>query len=171
LSLYTSSEFDFVTLPEAFTTGSSFMPNKKNPDVVELMRAAQSQVLGAMSEIQNLLSLPSGYHRDLQNTKGPLLAGVRKGLQTLSLLPRLVAEMEFNPESMARAIGTDMYAADKAIELSKQGLPFRDAYKQAMNEDYSNVDPKQSLEARVSPGSPGNLQLNVLEERLAILSP
>src|SRR5262249_38331327 len=72
LSLSPTAEFAFVKLPAEYTTGSSIMPNKKNPDVVELLRASPSVVLGAMAEVESLLSLPSGYHRDLQATKGPI---------------------------------------------------------------------------------------------------
>ena len=66
LSLFTSAEFGFVALPAQYTTGSSIMPNKRNPDVIELMRASYAAVAAARTEIEQLLSLPSGYHRDLQ---------------------------------------------------------------------------------------------------------
>src|SRR5690606_14979720 len=69
LSLFTSAEFGFVALPAQYTTGSSIMPNKRNPDVVELMRATHASVAAARTEIEQLLSLPSGYHRDLQASK------------------------------------------------------------------------------------------------------
>ncbi|MGK2924093.1 MAG: lyase family protein, partial [Lysobacterales bacterium] len=71
LSLFTTSEFDFVELPREYTTGSSIMPNKANPDVVELLRGRAATVEAAIVEIQSLLSLPSGYQRDLQLTKAP----------------------------------------------------------------------------------------------------
>src|SRR4029079_19782464 len=73
LSLFTTSEFGFVRLPSEYTTGSSIMPNKRNPDVVELLRASPAVVEGAIAELSAILSLPSGYHRDLQATKAPLL--------------------------------------------------------------------------------------------------
>jgi argininosuccinate lyase len=72
LSLFTTAEFGFVTLPAEYTTGSSIMPNKRNPDVVELMRATYASVAAARTEIEQLLSLPSGYQRDLQFSKGGL---------------------------------------------------------------------------------------------------
>ena len=68
LSLYTTAEFGFVKLPAEYTTGSSIMPNKRNPDVVELLRASPAPVIGALAEVESLLSLPSGYQRDLQAT-------------------------------------------------------------------------------------------------------
>lgn len=66
LSLFTTAEFNFVTLPAEYTTGSSIMPNKRNPDVIELLRASYASVVAARTEIEQLLSLPSGYQRDLQ---------------------------------------------------------------------------------------------------------
>jgi argininosuccinate lyase len=69
LSLFTSAEYGFVALPAEYTTGSSIMPNKRNPDVVELMRASYASVAAARTEIEQLLSLPSGYHRDLQRAR------------------------------------------------------------------------------------------------------
>src|SRR5690606_36641151 len=70
LSLFTSAEFGFVALPAQYTTGCSIMPNKRNPDVIELMRASYASVAAGRAEIEHLLSLPSGYHRDLQFSKG-----------------------------------------------------------------------------------------------------
>src|SRR3546814_11571284 len=84
LSLFTSAEFGFVALPPEYATGSSIMPNKRNPDVVELMRRTYASVPPAKSQIAHLLSLPSGYHRDLQATQGALFHGIRKGLTALA---------------------------------------------------------------------------------------
>src|SRR3546814_6316877 len=80
------------------------MPNKRNPDVVELMRGTYASVAAAKSEIEHLLSLPSGYHRDLQVTKGALFHGFGKGLQALALLPDLLRRMQWNPEAMRAAL-------------------------------------------------------------------
>src|SRR3546814_14793177 len=86
LSLFTSAEFGFVALPAQYTTGSSIMPNKRNPDVIELMRATYASVAAARCEIEQLLSLPSGYHRDLQLSKGALFHGFGKGLDRKSVV-------------------------------------------------------------------------------------
>src|SRR3546814_3322502 len=100
LSLFTSAEFGFVGLPPEYATGSSIMPNKRNPDVVELMRGTYASVAAAKSEIEHLLSLPSGYHRDLQVTKGALFPGFGQGLSALALLPDLLRRTQRNPEHM-----------------------------------------------------------------------
>ena len=167
LSLFTSAEFGFVALPPEYTTGSSIMPNKRNPDVVELMRGTYASVAAAKSEIEHLLSLPSGYHRDLQVSKGALFHGFGKGLQALALLPDLLRRMQWKPDAMRAALDRSMYATDLAIELARQGVPFRDAYRQAADPArWEQGDPQASLAARVSPGAAGDMRLEHLRERL-----
>jgi len=168
LSLFTTQEFDFVSLPDEMTTGSSIMPNKRNPDLVELMRAAYATVQGATVELQTLLSLPSGYQRDLQFSKGPMLRAVHKALQTMMLFPQLVAGTEFKAEKLSEAIDTPMYATDFAVELSARGMPFRDAYQQVVEryDELENRTPSQSLEQRNSPGGCADLHLCCLRNRL-----
>jgi argininosuccinate lyase len=170
LSLFTSPEFGFVALPPEYVTGSSIMPNKRNPDVVELMRGTYASVAAAKSEIEHLLSLPSGYHRDLQVTKGALFHGFGKGLQALALLPDLLRRMQWKPEALHAALEPSMYATDLAVDLAKQGLPFRDAYRQAADPArWAGGDPAASLAARVSPGASGDLRLDALHARLEAL--
>ena len=96
LSLFTTSECGFITLPSQSITGSSIMPNKFNPDVVELLRGRAATPEGAIAEIQSVLSLPSGYQRDLQLTKAPLIRGMESSLQALAIVPALVQGMAFN---------------------------------------------------------------------------
>ncbi|MFA5589958.1 MAG: lyase family protein [Lysobacteraceae bacterium] len=170
LSLFTTGEFGFVTLPTQYTTGSSIMPNKRNPDVVELMRASYAPVAAARCEIEQLLSLPSGYQRDLQLSKGSLVHGFRHGLDALALLPDLLRQMQWKPDAMRAAIEPAMYATDVAIEAALAGIPFRDAYRaaaDASSEAGQGRTPEGSLAARVSPGAEGQLRLDVLEARLA----
>ena len=171
LSLYASAEFGFVALPAQYTTGSSIMPNKRNPDAVELMRASYASVAAAKAEIEQLLSLPSGYHRDLQVSKGALFHGFGKGLAALALLPGLLRNLEWKPEAMGAALEPSMYATDLAIDLAKQGVPFRDAYRQAADPArWGGGDPQDSLDARVSPGAAGDLRLGELRRRLEALA-
>ena len=168
LSLFTTSEFAFVRLETALTTGSSIMPNKRNPDLVELMRAACGVVQGAMTEIMGMLSLPSGYHRDAQLTKAPLFRGIDEALATTRMVPRLVAGMELDVARMRAAITPECFATDRAVELTATGTPFRDAYRQvaAEIEQMKAGDPEASLAARTSPGGPGALSLGALRDRL-----
>ena len=168
LSLFTTSEFDFVTLPEAYTTGSSIMPNKANPDVVELLRGRAATVEAAMVEIQSVLSLPSGYQRDLQLTKAPLIRGMAASLQALAIVPALVAGLAFRERRMREAISPEMFATDLALEKAARGVPFRTAYLEAKSQlDTGEApDAAASLAQRVSPGGCGNLLLERIRLRL-----
>jgi argininosuccinate lyase len=168
LSLFTSAEFGFVALPAQYTTGSSIMPNKRNPDVVELMRATHASVAAARSEVEQLLSLPSGYHRDLQYSKGAIFHAFGRGLGALELLPDLLRNLEWKPGAMRAALEPSMYATDLAVELAKQGMPFREAYREAADPArWHGGDPGASLAARTSPGASGRPLFEVLRARLA----
>lgn len=168
LSLFTTSEFDFVRLPEQFTTGSSIMPNKSNPDVVELLRGRAATPAAAISEIQATLSLPSGYQRDLQLTKAPLIRGMRASLQALAIMPALVRGLHFNRKKMREAISKEMFATDLALEQAAAGIPFRSAYLVAKRElnQIEAPDVGASLAQRTSPGACGDLQLERIRHRL-----
>jgi argininosuccinate lyase len=170
LSLFTTAEFGFVTLPGEYTTGSSIMPNKRNPDVIELLRASYASVAAARCEIENLLSLPSGYQRDLQFSKGSIFHGVRHGLAALELVPDLLARLQWNESAMRAAITPELFATDVAIDAARSGVPFREAYKAAA-ESASRAgqgrSPEASLAARVSPGAHADLRLDELRKRLA----
>jgi argininosuccinate lyase len=154
LSLFASAEFGFVALPPEYTTGSSLMPNKRNPDLIELLRASYAVVAGARTEIEQLLSLPSGYHRDLQFSKEPVLRAFAHGLDALALVPDLLATMQWRPDAMRSAIDEGMYATDKALELARDGVPFREAYVRAAAEPLPSfgADADASLRARAEAG-------------------
>jgi argininosuccinate lyase len=169
LSLFTTAEFGFVALPAEYTTGSSIMPNKRNPDVVELMRATYASVAAARSEIEHLLSLPSGYQRDLQFSKGAIFHGFGRGLAALELVPDLLSRLAWVADRMSAAIDPSMYATDAAVEAAARGVPFREAYRKAADATAAAGEgrtPEASLAARVSPGAPGDLRLDLLRERL-----
>jgi len=168
LSLFTTSEFNFIKLPASYTTGSSIMPNKSNPDVVELLRGKVATVEGAILEIQAVLSLPSGYQRDLQLTKAPLLRGIRAALQALAIVPPLVRGLEFSEENMRTAISLEMFATDIALSEAVKGVPFRAAYLEAKKslDQAGEPDVASSLAQRVSPGACGDLQLDRIALRL-----
>jgi argininosuccinate lyase len=168
LSLFTTSEFNFVILPEAYTTGSSIMPNKANPDVVELLRARGATVDAAMVEIQSVLSLPSGYQRDLQLTKAPLIRGMAGALQALAIVPPLVGGLAFRESAMLDAISIEMFATDLALEQAARGIPFRTAYLEAKRrlDAVDAPDVGASLAQRVSPGGCADLLLDRIRQRL-----
>ena len=168
LSLFTTSEFDFVVLHREYTTGSSIMPNKANPDVVELLRGRAATVAAASAEIQSVLSLPSGYQRDLQLTKAPLIRGFRVALQSLAIVPALVQGLQFREERMHGAISPEMFATDRALEQAARGVPFRTAYRDAKQQPGAaqGMNAADSLARRVSPGACANLMLERIHQRL-----
>ena len=172
LSLFLTHEFGFVKLPAHYCTGSSIMPNKNNPDTVELLRAVHGVVQGAQAELTAVLGLPSGYQRDLQATKPPLLRAFEKGLQALELLPGLLAGFEWQEERMRTAITREMLATDRATDMARAGMPFREAYRVAAKEAGLSGDAgiEQSLANRVSLGACARLGLDVLQARLDGLS-
>jgi len=171
LSLFTSAEFGFVQLPDRYCTGSSIMPNKRNPDVVELLRATHATVVGARAELEAVLSLPSGYQRDLQFSKPPTLRAFRLALPALSLVPDLMRGMQFNAEAMAAAITGDLFATELSVDLAREGLPFREAYREVGRRlaTLGPGEPAESLRQRVSPGGCGDLLLDDLQARLQAL--
>ncbi|MBI2375278.1 MAG: argininosuccinate lyase [Deltaproteobacteria bacterium] len=167
LSLFTTSELGYVRLPARFVTGSSLMPNKRNPDLVELLRATHATVAAAKVEIEGLTSLPSGYHRDLQLTKSALLRAFERGAAALLLVPDLLSSVEVVPERAREGIEPSMHATDVAIELALAGEPFREAYRKAADPArWGERTPEASLALRVSPGGAQNLCLEELEARL-----
>ncbi|MDT8407957.1 MAG: argininosuccinate lyase [Wenzhouxiangellaceae bacterium] len=168
LSLYASQEFGYLNVPAEFCTGSSIMPNKHNPDAVELLRALHATVAGAHAELDAVLSLPSGYQRDLQDTKPPLLRAFSKALEGLALVPALLAGLEWNTARMHDAIGPAMHATDLANERVAQGDSFRHAYRQVADhlDQLEARTPGDSLDARTSPGGCANLGLDRIVARL-----
>lgn len=165
LSLFMTQEFGFISLDKTHTTGSSIMPNKSNPDVVELMRASLSVIEGSMSQIQALISLPSGYQRDLQMSKEPMIKGILITKQVLKLMPGLIKALKFNKDVMSDAITAEMMATDQALQQVKSGMSFRDAYGEAKT-GQSKITYQQSLENRVSLGGAANLGLEFMQKRL-----
>ena len=166
MSLFMSQEFNLLTINEAYLTGSSIMPNKHNPDVIEILRANYSILAGQASELENIISLPSGYHRDLQLTKRSLVSSFDISLKSLSILPKLIKSIKVNKKNSLEYIDNEMKMTDKVYALVNEGTPFRDAYNQVKNSnDLSQFS--ETTRSNYSEGSPGNLKLNVLEKRLS----
>jgi argininosuccinate lyase len=129
LLLFYTQEFSFVELPDAFTTGSSIMPQKRNPDVFELIRGRTATAGAALSEVLGIVAkLPSGYQRDLQLVKAPLFRCIDGCLDTLAILAAALPGVRFRPEQIA--LDPAIHAAEAANELVVQeGISFRDAYR------------------------------------------
>jgi argininosuccinate lyase len=127
--LFYTQEFGFVSLPDAFTTGSSIMPQKRNPDVFELLRGRSATAHAALDEALGIFAkLPSGYQRDLQLLKAPLFRGIDLAIQTLDLLPSAIAAMAFRPGNIR--LDPSIHAAEQAYAMVvEEGIPFREAYR------------------------------------------
>jgi len=132
LILWNSSEFGFVRLPDEFTTGSSLMPQKKNPDALELIRGKAARLQGNLVTLQAMVkNLPLTYNRDLQEDKPPLFDSHRTLFHCLEVLASLLPGVEFNAEKCGRAVSDPLLlATDLADFLVESGVPFRQAHHQ-----------------------------------------
>jgi argininosuccinate lyase len=128
LLLFYTQEFGFVALPDAFTTGSSIMPQKRNPDVFELIRGRSAVSQAALNEVLGITQkLSSGYHRDLQLIKPPLFRGIDSCGQTLDILPSALAGVRFRGDRIRLDPGIHAAAAANAL-VARENIPFREAY-------------------------------------------
>lgn len=172
LVIFSLPEVGYVTLPQQLCSGSSIMPQKRNPDVLELMRSRGALLDGWALQCRGVVrNLPSGYNRDLQDTKEPLLRGLALMREELQVAVVLVRELEPRREAMAAALNDEVFATDYAFQLVREGLPFREAYQRAAAEykDQPLPNAAEALAARTAIGTPGNLNLSVPRERLARL--
>jgi argininosuccinate lyase len=171
--LFTSQEFDFFTVDESLVTGSSIMPQKKNLDGLEILRGNVCLVTANQHLIQDIAkNLISGYHRDLQLIKKPLIESTQITLQSIEVAGLYLNGITPKQDVIESKITKDISMADKANYLvQEQGIPFRDAYKMAAKEsDDATVDFAANIASKVSPGAPGNLFLDHYEERIHELS-
>ena len=168
VSLYSMQEFGFLMLPDAFTTGSSIMPQKRNPDVVELARGRCRELRGYAAMVQELASgLPSNYHRDLQLLKKPLFGAVASVHSWLDVLIALVPALQVDSAKAAAACSDDIYAAHQAYVLVEQGMPFRDAYSQVGKQlQGGSFKPDREALTATHLGGAGNLGLEHIEAEL-----
>lgn len=131
MCLYLNQDFDFVSFPAELTTGSSIMPHKKNPDVFELIRSYCNRIKALPNEIMMMTTnLPSGYHRDLQLLKEHLFPAFQTLKHCLQMLQLMLAAVEVKENIMADEKYRYAFSVEEVNKLVRQGIPFRDAYKQ-----------------------------------------
>ncbi|MCB0041527.1 MAG: argininosuccinate lyase, partial [Caldilinea sp.] len=129
LIVYSSHEFGFVTLADAYSTGSSLMPQKKNPDALELLRGKSGRSMGQLTGLMvTLKGLPSTYNKDLQEDKEPLFDAVTSLSGSLQIACGVLSTLAINPPFMRAALVPEMLATDLAEYLVRKGVPFRDAH-------------------------------------------
>jgi argininosuccinate lyase len=175
LQLYTEADQGFFRLAPDVATGSSIMPQKKNPDVLELCRA-QSAVLHSHLERTLLVSakLPSSYHRDYQLTKEPLIKGLRLARAMTRAMELTVSGLDVDRAKAEAAVATEAFATHRALELAAQGTPFRDAYRQVGKEVAEGslrrpTDLDAVRRAYATEGSPGDVRLDEAAARTRAL--
>lgn len=149
LMLFSTQEFGFISLPNELTTGSSIMPQKRNPDLVELLRARPSRIRGALQELTSITAkLPSSYHRDLQYTKAPLVRGLEELQACIEMFALTVSGMSVNKEKLEAAMYPELYATYYANNLVSGGMSFRDAYRETADKIKSGTLPDVKLLAQ-----------------------
>ncbi|KAL9715051.1 argininosuccinate lyase [Leucoagaricus gongylophorus] len=129
LIVYSTAEFGFVTLSDAYSTGSSIMPQKKNPDSLELLRGKSGRIFGNMAGfLMTYKGLPSTYNKDLQEDKEPLFDTVDNISASLKIAEGVIATLKVHPEKMLQALTMDILATDLADYLVRKGIPFRETH-------------------------------------------
>lgn len=156
--MFTSQNFGFIKLPAQYTTGSSIMPHKKNPDVFELTRAKCNKIQAIQQQIILITNnLPSGYYRDLQIIKEVFIPTFGELNDCITMVTRMLSEVEINNQILDDSRYDAIFSVEKVNELVLQGVPFRDAYKQVGLEiEAGNFKPNKQLN-HTHEGSIGNL--------------
>jgi len=135
LLLFTTKEFDFFDLPNEFKTGSSAMPQKKNWDIMEIIRWNTWVFLGYQYQLQEIIkNIPSWYNREFQLTKEPYLKAIKLVKDTINISSLAIENLEVNKENIEEACSKEVYATDKAYKLVKKWMSFRDAYREVGKE-------------------------------------
>ncbi len=166
-------EIGYMRLPANFCTGSSVMPQKRNPDLLELSRAKCAALSGYAKQTADITrGLPSGYNRDSQEAKGFFMRGCDSGYELLSIMRLVLSHIEIFPEAMRKAATPAIFATDLALEHAARGKPFRDAYRDVSSslESVELGDLDAAIAKRSSTGSPGNLSCDALVDRLELES-
>jgi len=156
--MFTSQNFNFIKLPEQFTTGSSIMPHKKNPDVFELTRAKCNKIQNLPQQITSIISnLPSGYFRDLQIIKEIFIPSFGELLDCLKMTTAMMSQIEVNTHILDDDKYLNIFSVEEVNNRTLEGMPFRDAYKQVGLEiEAGNFNPSKMLN-HSHEGSIGNL--------------
>ena len=166
--LFSTEEFGFLRLPDAFTTGSSLMPQKRNPDVLELARARARELRGQAARLDSLSAgLSGGYHRDFQLLKAPLMEGTASTLELLQVLTHVIPALEPLAPAARVAEAPELHATQAACERALAGQPFREAYGTVAKEVAEGTFQRPAEPPRAqAAGSPGALDLMGLKRDL-----
>ena len=167
ICLYMGQEYNFISFPEELTTGSSIMPHKKNPDVFELIRGKCNLLQGLPNQLALLMTnLPSGYHREMQLAKGPIIEAINELKSCLDLFVFTLQKISVKENILDDPKYQYVFSVETLNEWVKQGMPFRDAYKK-MGDDIAKQKyiPKKTLD-HTHLGSLGNLALQEIDLKM-----
>ncbi|MBI1935956.1 argininosuccinate lyase [Candidatus Woesearchaeota archaeon] len=173
LILFSMDEFGFFSLPDEFCTGSSIMPQKKNPDAFELTRAKAAKVDANLFLVKNIMSkLQSGYSRDLQLTKEALMDSFEITLSSLRIFNIVIKKIMVNKKKCIEACSSELFATEQVYELVKKGVPFRDAYKKVARDikKVPAIDLVKNISSKKHIGAAGNLGLDNLKNKIKQLN-
>ena len=168
LMLFSMPEFGYFVLPSGYSTGSSIMPQKRNPDVLELVRAKAAGVwANALTVAEIVRGLPGGYNRDLQETKAPFMHGIAETRACLRILAGLVAGIDVRAERLLAGFTPEVFATDQALDAVARGLPFRAAYRLVKEhpERVAARNPYRAVAARTHLGAPAGIDFACLRRR------
>ncbi len=165
LILYASQDFGFVSFDETVATGSSIMPHKKNPDVLEIARALYHRVSAELALLSSIsANLTTGYHRDLQLTKGAVIRALQVSDDAVTALAKFMRSVSFDRERLDEAVSAPMLTAGNALKATLEGTPFREAYR-ANAAASTRPDASEILAAYRTSGSPGSSAIKPLRAR------
>ena len=173
LMIFTLPEFGYFSLPRELCTGSSIMPQKKNPDGLELARSRTALIGSCSMRVKSIIkALPSGYNRDFQDTKEPLIEGYRTTEELVRIMTEMITKLEVHPEALINACVPELYATDRVMEKVLSGGNFRDSYRSVgLNlAEVEGEDPVASIGKRTSVGTTGNLGIGKDRTWLSSLS-
>ena len=170
--LFSMPEFSYFKLPREYCTGSSIMPQKFNPDVLELVRSKAAQTLGLQTAALSLLhAMPGGYNRDLQDCKGLYMKGLSIVRTTLRILARLATRVEIDPERLRAGFIPGVFATDAALRMVAAGTPWREAYHHVRShlEELEAGDPDEAVAAKTHLGATAGLDWALFEDRVSAI--
>jgi argininosuccinate lyase len=170
LIIFSMPEFGYFTIPDELTSGSSIMPQKKNPCGLELTRAKARSIVACHDEVVGIhASLPSGYNRDFQQTKGAVIRGVNLTISCVRVMNVTFSKLRVNEDKLRDGFAGEVFATDRALELVAGGMPFRDAYRKVAAEidQLESLSPDQAIRDRRGQGMAGNLRLDLSRKRIA----
>jgi len=167
ICLYMGQDFNFISFPDSFTTGSSIMPHKKNPDVFELIRGKCNIIQGLPQQLALLTNnLPSGYHREMQLSKGPIIEAFKEIKSCVEILLFSLENIKIRKNITDDNKYDHLFSVDTLNEWVKKGMPFRDAYQKMKSDIMSNnyIPIRKISHSHI--GSIGNLNLNSIKLKM-----